>query len=108
MTEPTHHADLAILNHRLETLHADLGDVKSAMRDVAAALVKLTLLEERQAQSSEALQRAFSVLERVEARLATLEAAQPMQSLVGRWVTGAMWGAAGLLGMHMAHKAGLI
>lgn len=107
MTEPTP-ADLAILNHRLESLHADLVDVKAAMRDVASALVKLTLLEERQAQSSEALQRAFSVLERVEARLATLEAAQPMSRLVNKWVTAGVWSACGLIGVALAHKAGLV
>lgn len=108
MTEPSHAADLAILNHRLEALHADLSDVKAAMRDVASALVKLTLLEERQAQSSEALQRAFGVLERVEGRLATLEAAQPIGSLVHKWVIGAAGGAATLLVMAVAHKAGIV
>lgn len=108
MTEPTHSADLAILNHRLEALHADLSDLKSAMRDVASALVKLTLLEERQAQSSAALERAFSLLEKVEARLSSIEAAQPVGSLVNKWVTGAAYGAAALVAAIVAKKLGLL
>lgn len=108
MTEPTHTADLAILAHRLEALHADLSDLKSAMRDVASALVKLTLLEERQAQSSAALERAFSLLEKVESRLSSIEASQPVGRLVSKWVTGAAYGACGLVVAVLARKAGLL
>lgn len=108
MNEPTTSHDLAILNHRLEALHADLSDLKAAMRDVASALVKLTVLEERQSQSSAALERAFALLEKLEGRLATLEHGQPIGRMVNRWVTGAAWSAAGLVAIVVLKRAGLL
>lgn len=42
-------ADVAILAERLSSLHSDVSEIKSVMRDLTAAITQLALVEERQA-----------------------------------------------------------
>ena len=41
--------EMALLTHKVESLHNDMGEMKVVMRDVANALTKLALIDERQA-----------------------------------------------------------
>lgn len=112
-----------VLSHRLETLHGDVGEIKSALRDLTQAVTRLALVEERQAQSSAALDRAFRALERVEQRvaaveqqtpdrldqrLAALEQQAPNATRAAAWVDRAVWAAAAAAGMYIAKSAGLL
>ena len=36
-----------VLAHRLEALHGDVGDIKAALRDLATAVTRLAVVEER-------------------------------------------------------------
>jgi hypothetical protein len=58
---------------KLELLHDDVSDMKSVLREMTAAINRLALVEERQATTAVALERAFTVLKELESRMSTLE-----------------------------------
>lgn len=62
-------ADIAVISEKLIRLHGDVGDMKSILRDLTTAVTKLAVVEERQGQTSLALERAFTALEKLEKRL---------------------------------------
>ena len=126
-----------VLAERVEGLCADMGEMKIGIAKMADALTKLAIVEERQTQTILAQERAFKALERVEerqrqhelqcrdldkevrqliadsnerlsARVGELEKAEPMQAQTSKWVTAAVWGAAGLLAMFVAKQLGLV
>lgn len=97
-----------LLSMRLQTLHDDVGEMKAAMKDLAAAITKLALIEERQTNAAAALERAFIALERVEARLGALEAHVPSNKKVSVWLDRATWAGMGLLAMMVVKKSGLM
>lgn len=72
------------------------------MRDVANALTKLALIDERQANMLEAQERIFKLIERIDSRVDQLEKENSSQSMATKWVYAAVWGAAGLLAMYVA------
>jgi len=99
---------LAVLSHKVDALHLDVSDVKSALKEVAAALNKLTLVEERQSQANANQKRMGEKLDKIEARVDALEKSDVTQSQAANWVMNAVWGAAGLLAMYVAKVVGLI
>ena len=120
---PAHHGPADVLAHRLDALHQDVGEVKAALRDLATAVTRLAVVEERQQQSAAALDRAFGALERIEARisalehqtpqrlsdrLASLEQQAPAATRTAAWVDRAVWAAAAAGAMYVAKSAGLL
>lgn len=108
-------ADFAVLTHKVTTMHQDVTELRRALQDLTTAINRLVLVEERQNQTSIALERAFRLLERLEAlidalntRVTALEIAEPEQKRVAGWVTSAAWSAAGILTMLVLAKAGLL
>jgi len=99
--------DSPVLNLQLKTLHEDVSEMKSVLKDLATAITKLALIEERQANAAAALERAFGALERVEARVAALEKDVPANKRVNVWVDRAIWAGLGLLAMTVMKKSGL-
>ena len=100
-------ADETILSHKIETLHGDVDEMKTAISKLTDAVTKLALLEERQAHAASALERAFNALERVEARLLALEQQLPNTKRVNIWVDRATLFVLGLAAMYVAKKVGL-
>jgi hypothetical protein len=100
--------EIALLTHKVESLHEDMGEMKVVMRDVANALTKLALIDERQANMLEAQERIFNLIERLDNRVDNLEKEDGKQSLATGWVYAAVWGAAGLLAMYVAKMLGLV
>ena len=100
--------EMALLTHKVESLHNDMGEMKVVMRDVANALTKLALIDERQANMLEAQERIFNLIERLDNRVDDLEKEDGKQSVATGWVYAAVWGAAGLLAMYVAKMLGLI
>ncbi len=115
-----------VLAERIDGLCVDMNEMKHGIAKMAAALTKLAIVEERQTQTILAQERAFKALERVEerqrthelvckdqdkevrqliadsnerlaARVAELEKAEPMQAQTSKWVTAGVWGALALL-----------
>lgn len=97
-----------VIASKLEHLHADVAGMRDVLKELASAVTKLAVIEERQTQSAQALERAFIALEKVEARLATLERAQPLQQQTSSWVLNAMWLGAGVIAMAILKKVGLV
>lgn len=101
-------ATIAVLNHKVDALHHDVGEMKSALKDVAVALNKLTIVEERQSQSNATQKRILEKLDVMEMRIDKLEKADVQHGQAATWVMNAVWGAAGLLAMYVAKMLGLI
>lgn len=81
---------LATAIARLDGLVGDMTEVKRSMRELAAAVTKLAVVEERQHATSESLTRAFAELARNSGRIAALELAQPLQKQSSDWVRKAV------------------
>lgn len=105
MSDPTQ--DPTVLSIQLKTLHEDVNEMKSVLKDLATAITKLALIEERQANAAAALERAFGALERVETRVSVLEKDVPANKRVSVWVDRAIWAGMGLLVMTVMKKSGL-
>jgi methyl-accepting chemotaxis protein len=99
---------VTVLSARLQALHQDVGEIKSAMNSLSAAITKLALVEERQAMASQALERAFKSIERIEERLQALEKADAHNRRTNKYVDTAIWAAAAAAVMFVAAKAGLV
>lgn len=78
--------DSTVLAAKLEMLHGDVVDVKTALAKLSEAITKLALVEERQAQTAEALERAFKAIGKIEDRLSKLELTQPKHKETSAWV----------------------
>jgi hypothetical protein len=101
---------LGIALERLKTVSADVAEMKSSMVQMAGAVTRLAVMEERLGSSREALDRAFRELSGVQSRIAALETAQPAQAQTTRWanqVIGLLIAAAvgGLItGVYAPHR----
>lgn len=107
---------------QLASLHSDVGDIKAGMQDfkegmreLAAAILKLALVEERQAQAGQALERAFKLLEKMEAkldgainRITELEKSEPAQNRAADWMDRIVWAIVSAAGMFVATKVGVL
>ena len=78
--------DTSVLATKLEMLHSDVVDVKTALTELSKAITKLALVEERQAQTAEALERAFKAIGKIEDRLSALEQVAPKAKETSAWV----------------------
>ena len=74
------------LTSKLFSLHEDVSEIKSALKDLTSAITKLALIEERQTVTNAALERAFGAISRVEDRLTELERIAPMNNQSRAWV----------------------
>ena len=108
-------SDINVVITRLGLLSEDVGELKETLRQIASAVTRLALVEERQMQTNEALSRAFKALDKldiklvsVEQRLGVLERLQPQQQQTTTWVVSAVWAAAGAAFFFIAKKAGFL
>lgn len=95
-----------VLSVKLETLHADVGEVKAALNRLSDAITKLALVEQQQGQLTMALERAFKAigklednvsrdLEDLDTRVSTIERSQPYLSEASKWIDRALVALAG-------------
>lgn len=96
-----------VLSIKIQTLHEDVGEMKSALNKLTDAVTKLALLEERQLHAAAAQERAFSAIERVEQRLLKLEEYLPNAKRTSVWVDRAVLFVIGLAAMYVAKAVGL-
>ena len=107
--------DINVVITRLGLLSDDVGELKETLRQIASAVTRLALVEERQMQTNEALSRAFKQIDKIdlkltgiEQRLGTLERMQPQQQQTSAWVTTMLWATAGAAVMFVAKKVGIL
>lgn len=103
MTEGHH---IEVIAHKLETLHSDVREIEIILRELTAAITRLSLIEERQTQAAAALERSFVALDKLETRIASLEQLAPANRRIHIWIDRAVWGALGLMGMALAKQIG--
>lgn len=99
---------IQVIAVRLDNLHEDVSGMRDVLKELASAVTKLAVIEERQGQAAQALERAFKVLEKVESRLDSLEHAQPLQQQSSDWVTKGVWAAVCVVALYAAKKVGLV
>lgn len=97
-----------VLAIRLVALHEDVTEIKDALSKLSDAITKLALVEERQTQTAQALERAFIAIERLEARVAVIELKQPHALKFAVWMDRAIWAALALLATYAARQIGLL
>ena len=108
-------SDINVVITRLGLLSEDVGELKETLRQIASAVTRLALVEERQMQTNEALSRAFKQIDKldlkltgIEQRLGTLERMQPLQQQTNGWVMTSVWVAAGAAVVFVAKKTGIL
>ena len=75
-----------VLTVKLDMLHSDVVDMKTALNELSKAITKLALVEERQAQTANAMERAFKAISKIEDRLTALELAAPKTKETNAWM----------------------
>lgn len=92
---------------RLDRMEKAQDETRETLREVAAAINKLAVIEERQQVASSAIERLAAEQKRVDERLRALEISEPMQAQTAEWVKNAVWAAASAAAMFAANKLGL-
>ena len=77
--------EITALSERLHSLHSDVLEIKAAMRDLASAITKLAVIEERQQLAVAALERVFTAQAAVEKRVLELEKVAPANLQTNHW-----------------------
>jgi prefoldin subunit 5 len=78
--------DVNLLSAKLQTLHSDVSDVKSSLKDLTVAINKLALVEERLSNATAAQERSFKAMEKLEERIDNLEKAQVIDDNTSKWI----------------------
>jgi len=90
-----------ILTTRMDVIHNDVTDIKSALKELTAAITKLALIEERQTKTAQSL-------DKMEARISRLEHQIPIYTATAKWVDrGVVALVAGAV-VFIAKKVGLM
>lgn len=86
-------------------LHSDVVEMKTALSELSKAITKLALVEERQAQTADAMERAFKAIGKIEDRISALELAAPKtketNTLVDRFILGLVMAVMGFVGTKL-------
>lgn len=75
---------VAVLKERVDHLIRDVGSIKAATEQIAESMVRIAVVEERHASTSEALTRAFKAIGKLDGRVTKIEQ-QP-----GKWADRAV------------------
>ena len=79
-------SEASVLTVKIDMLHNDVVDMKTALSELSKAITKLALVEERQAQTADAMERAFKAIGKIEDRISSLEIAAPKTKETNAWV----------------------
>ncbi len=79
-------SETSVLTVKIDMLHNDVVEMKTALSELSKAITKLALVEERQAQTADAMERAFKAIGKIEDRISALELAAPKTKETNAWV----------------------
>jgi hypothetical protein len=91
----------------LKTLHADVGEMKSVLRELTSAITKLALIEQQQTQTLRAQERFAIMLDKLDNRIMDVERRMPEISRTSTWVDRGIWAAAATVAIFIAKQTGL-
>lgn len=104
--------NIQVVIDRLTNLHEDVNDLRESTRDsmkeIANAITKLVLLEERQSHANDNFSRVVNQLDSIQRRVEELEKQEPIQRLTSKWMMTAIYGAATAAVYFVAKFAGLV
>ncbi len=105
-TQTERRAEQGALMMRLDGMQSDLGEMKTTLRELAASVARLAVIEEKQANTTAALERAFTALQKVEdrnekmdLRVKALEVEMPGLKEVRAWVIGGVLSVVSVVGI---------
>ena len=98
-------ADMTLLALKFDTIHADVTEIKGAIREMTTAVNKLAVIEERLATAVSAQERAFKALSKIEERVTALEQKAPLYDKSTMWVDRVVTLIVGAALMLIWHKA---
>ena len=99
---------ITLLAHQVQALHEDFSEMRVVIKELATTMSRLVVMEERQAQASQSLERAFKVIEKIENRVEALEKDAPINTKVTGLIISGACGAVGVLVTVLLHKLGAL
>lgn len=96
-----------VFSLKLDVLHADVTEIKTALNELSKAITKLALVEQQQSQIANSLERAFKAISNVETRVAALEKTQPQHTEVAKWVDRGLVALAGAGAVLIGKSVGI-
>lgn len=97
-----------VLRVELGALHKDVKGMEQVLQDLTKAITRLAVMEERQSNAHLAIERAFSLLTKIEERVASVEQAVNNVTRTSLWVDRGVWAVAAAGVMYVAKKTGLL
>jgi chromosome segregation ATPase len=95
------------LQVKIDMLHSDMVEMKAVLNKMSEALTKLALVEQQLEQTSEALNRAFKLVSKIEDRVTALESGAAKTKETTIWLDRFLLGVASAIGSFAAYKLGL-
>ena len=86
-------SDAAVIDRlvsQIGNLHEDVAEIKTAMKELASAITKLALVEERQSHANLAQERVFAAVAVLEKRVAVIERDNVLNSTASKWIFGGL------------------
>ena len=90
--------DLEGVNRRLTVVESAIEEIRDATKSIAESVRSIAVLEERHAQTSQAMARIFEAMKDVEARLRPIENDMPGLREIRRWVVGGVLSITSIVG----------
>lgn len=78
--------EVELLSQRIGTLHLDVNDIKTTLKELTSAITKLALIEERLANATAAQERSFKAIQKIEERVDALEKSQVIDDSQAKWL----------------------
>jgi hypothetical protein len=101
-------ADITLLSQRIELMHRDFVEMKVVLGKLTDAILKLAVVEERQAEFGRAQERAFQAIVSLEGRTRSLEMSSMNATRTSMWVDRAVTAAVAVVLYYAASRVGLI
>lgn len=95
------------LANSIQAIRDDQREMRESLKQVAEAMTRLAVIEERVAHSQSSIARAFRGIEDHEERIDRLEKSEPEQRKIAKWVNHAVWAGACAAAAFIAHRVGL-
>ena len=92
----------------LERMHSDISDMRDGLRELAAAVSRLALVEERLGNTNQALERLFKAVEKLEHRMVDVENQAIASKQTSRWVDKGIYACLAALATYAATHIGLV
>jgi len=100
--------ETAALMERITGMQNDISEIKGSINVMAAAIQKLSVIEERQANAAAAQERAFAEISRLNAKVERLEAERANTATAAKWVDRGIVGVVTAAAIFAAKKIGLM